>query len=68
VQTVSEKENKKFYKLINEFYKISNCPMLINTSLNINEPIAQSPSDAFYFFSQSKSECIVLNNWLIEKK
>jgi carbamoyltransferase len=68
VQTVSEKENKKFYKLINEFYKISNCPILINTSLNINEPIAQSPSDAFYSFSQSKTECIVLNNWLIEKK
>ena len=68
VQTVSEKENKKFYKLINEFYKISNCPILINTSLNINEPIAQSPSDAFYSFIQCKAECIVLNNWLIEKK
>lgn len=68
VQTVSEKENKKFYKLIDEFYKISNCPILINTSLNINEPIAESPSDAFYFFCQSNAECIVLNNWLIEKK
>jgi len=68
VQTVSEKENKKFYKLINEFYKISNCPILINTSLNINGPIANSPSDAFYFFLEADVECIVLNNWLIEKK
>jgi carbamoyltransferase len=68
VQTVSEKENKKFYKLINEFYKISNCPILINTSLNINEPIASSPSDAFYFFLEADVECIVLNNWIIEKK
>jgi carbamoyltransferase len=68
VQTVSKKENKKFHKLIDEFYKISNCPILINTSLNINEPIARSPSDAFYFFLEANAECIVLNNWLIEKK
>jgi carbamoyltransferase len=68
VQTVSKKENKKFYKLIDEFYKISNCPILINTSLNINGPIARSPIDAFYFFLEANAECIVLNNWLIEKK
>ena len=68
VQTVSKKENKKFYKLIDEFYKISNCPILINTSLNINGPIARSPSDAFYFFLKANAECIVLNNWLIKKK
>jgi carbamoyltransferase len=66
VQTVSEKENKKFYQLIKEFYKIAKCPILINTSLNINEPIAQSPNEAFNFFLQSKAECIVLNNWVIE--
>jgi carbamoyltransferase len=68
VQTVSEKENKKFYKLINEFYKITNCPILINTSLNINGPIAESPSDAFNFFLESGAKCIVLNNWIIELK
>jgi carbamoyltransferase len=68
VQTVSEKENNKFYKLINEFYKITNCPMLINTSLNVNGPMAQTPSDAFYYFLETNAECIILNNWLIEKK
>ena len=67
VQTVSEIENKKFYQLIKEFYKITKCPILINTSLNINEPIAQSPYEAFNFFLQSNAESIVLNNWLIER-
>ena len=66
VQTVSEKENQKFYKLIKEFYKITNCPMVINTSLNIDGPIALTPTDAFNFFLQSKTKYIVLNNWLIE--
>jgi carbamoyltransferase len=68
VQTVSKKENKKFYKLIKEFYKITNCPILINTSLNINGPIAESPIDAFNFFLEAGTKCIILNNWIIKKK
>jgi carbamoyltransferase len=68
VQTVGEGDNKKFYKLLQEFNKISNCPILINTSLNINEPIALSPVDAFQFFLEAEIECIVLNNWIIELK
>jgi hypothetical protein len=53
--------------VVKEFYKITKCPILINTSLNINEPIAQSPYEAFNFFLQSNAESIVLNNWLIER-
>ena len=68
VQTVSEQNNKKFYKLINEFYKITNFPILVNTSLNIDSPIAESPNDAFNFFVESGAKCIVLNNWIIELK
>jgi carbamoyltransferase len=68
VQTVGEGDNKKFYKLLQEFNKISNCPILINTSLNINEPIALSPADAFQFFLEAEIKCIVLNNWIIELK
>ena len=68
VQTVNESDNKKFYKLLQEFNKISNCPILINTSLNINEPIALSPADAFQFFLEAEIKCIVLNNWIIELK
>ena len=68
VQTVGESDNKKFYKLLQEFNKISNYPILINTSLNINEPIALSPVDAFQFFLQGEIKCIVLNNWVIELK
>jgi len=68
VQTVSKDDNKKFYKLLQEFNKISNCPILINTSLNINEPIALSPAHAFQFFIDAEIKCIVLNNWIIELK
>jgi carbamoyltransferase len=66
VQTVSNKENKKFYILIKKFYKITNCPIVVNTSLNIDGPIALTPTDAFNFFLESKTKYIVLNNWLIK--
>jgi carbamoyltransferase len=68
VQTVGEDDNKKFYKLLHQYNKMSNFPMLLNTSLNINAPIALSPVDAFKFFLETETNCIVLNNWIIELK
>ena len=35
VQTVSVETSPKYYKLIKEFYKLTNTPILINTSFNI---------------------------------
>ena len=43
-QTVSKTTNLKYWNLINEFYKITNIPVLLNTSFNINEPIACTQS------------------------
>jgi len=68
IQTINRLNNYKFYKLIKEFQKKTNCPMLINTSLNINAPIALSPHDAFIYFLSSGVETIVINNWIIELK
>lgn len=50
VQTVSEADNKGFYDLINEFYRKTGCPMLLNTSLNIKgQPIVNDENDAREF-------------------
>jgi len=68
VQTVSEKNNKKLYSLLKEFYKISECPMLINTSFNIDSPIVMSPIHAWKTFEQTTCKSLVLGNWLIQRK
>ena len=68
VQTVSEINNKKFYNLMKNFYEISQCPMLINTSFNINAPIAMSPEHAWNIFCKTNVRSLILGNWLIEKK
>ena len=68
VQTVSKKNNNRFYSLIENFRKISNFPILINTSMNIDAPIVLSPNDAFETFLKADVEDLVLNNWHIQKK
>ena len=50
VQTVSKEDNPGYYKLINEFYKKTGCPMVLNTSLNIKgQPIVNSYFDGIAF-------------------
>ena len=50
VQTVSKDDNPNFYNLINEFYKSTGCPMVLNTSLNIKgQPIVNSHIDGVGF-------------------
>ena len=40
VQSVSKTSNSKFWKLINEFGKLTNIPVVLNTSFNVKgEPI-----------------------------
>ena len=67
VQTVNEKDNKKFYNLLKDFYKITKSPMLINTSMNIDAPIVLTPKQAWDTFCQTSVKSIVLNNWLIQR-
>jgi carbamoyltransferase len=67
VQTVSESDNKKFYRLIRDFYSLTECPMLINTSLNVDSPIDMSPEHAWTSFIKTNVNTIVLGNWLIQK-
>ena len=69
VQTVSKKFNLSFYNLINEFYKITNVPVLLNTSFNLNgEPIVMSPSDAIRTFHTCGLDTLVLQDYVIIKK
>jgi carbamoyltransferase len=67
IQTVSEKDNKKFYNLIKDFNNLTGCPMLINTSLNIDEPIILSPEQAWSMYIRTEVKSLIINNWLIQK-
>ena len=68
VQTVNSRDNQKIFDLLTNFKAITGSPILINTSMNIQGPIAMSPVDAFNFFIEANVKTLVLNNWLIENE
>jgi carbamoyltransferase len=50
VQTVSHNDNPTFRELLEAWYSISGCPILMNTSLNIKgEPLVNNRKDAEKF-------------------
>lgn len=67
IQTVSKDLNQHYYNLINEFYKITGIPILLNTSFNCQEPIVETPKDALNTFLNTELDILVLNNWIIKK-
>ena len=69
LQTVSSEVNNKYYELINEFYKLSKCPVVINTSFNVRgEPIVESPIDAIRCFLNTNIDTLVLGSFVVEKQ
>ncbi len=68
VQSVSEKQNPYLYKIISEFYKLTNVPVLINTSFNLRgEPIVSSPSDALNTFYSSGIDFLAIEDFMVSK-
>ncbi len=68
IQTVHKETNLMFYKLIEEFEKITKCPVLVNTSFNVRgEPIVCSVIDAFNCFMGTDLDVLVCNNFILNK-
>ncbi|MBP7461158.1 MAG: carbamoyltransferase [Candidatus Delongbacteria bacterium] len=68
IQSVSRETNPGYYSLINEFHRLTGCPVIINTSFNVRgEPIVCSPSEAYVCFMRTEMDYLVLNNYLLAK-
>ena len=68
LQTVNRDANPLYYDLINEFYKITGVPVIINTSMNVmGEPIVNTPEQAYSMIVKTDMDCIVMGNNLVRK-
>ena len=68
IQTVHKNTNKRYYDLIREFEKETQCPVLINTSFNVRgEPIVCTPEQAYLCFMRTEMDTLVLENFVIDK-
>jgi carbamoyltransferase len=67
-QSVTEKNNEKFYSLIKKFYERTNVPVLLNTSFNgPKEPIVETPKEAINTFLENNLDFLVINNFIITR-
>ena len=67
-QTVNKNSNYRFYKLIESFNKITNVPILLNTSFNENEPIVMKPEEALDCLIRTDMDALIIGNFIITKK
>ena len=68
LQTVSKTSNSLYYDLINEFYKITSVPVIINTSMNVmGEPIVNTPEQAYQMIVKTDMDYLVMGNYLVSR-
>jgi carbamoyltransferase len=67
-QTVERETNPLYYRLIDEFGKITGVPVIMNTSFNLRgEAIVHTPTDAIRTFFSSGMDGLIIGNFLVEK-
>jgi len=68
IQTVHENTNPKYYRLIQNFKKITNCSVVVNTSFNVRgEPIVCSVEDAYRCFMGTDLDMLICGNFVLYK-
>ena len=71
IQTVTEEQNPHYYKLIQEFEKITDVPILFNTSFNLaGDPLVETIEDALETMLKSEMKYMYVPElgYLLEKK
>jgi carbamoyltransferase len=68
VQTVHRETNPRYHALLSAFKDRTGCPVVVNTSFNVNEePIVCTPEDAFHCFMGTEIETLAVGNCFLIK-
>jgi len=68
IQTVDGRHNPAYYDLLQEFYRLTGYPVLVNTSFNVRgEPIVCTPEDAYRCFRRTEMDHLVVGSFLLNK-
>ncbi|WP_233706018.1 carbamoyltransferase family protein [Helicobacter bilis] len=69
IQSVHKETNPRYYTLIEEFYKLSGVPVLVNTSFNVRgEPMVCSPYDSYACFMGTEMDMLVIEDFILYKE
>jgi len=67
LQTVEQRVNPRYHRLISEFDALTGVPILLNTSFNENEPIVMTPEQAIETFTKTRMDTLVLGNHVVRR-
>jgi carbamoyltransferase len=67
LQTVSKRTNPLYHALISRFHEKTGVPIVLNTSLNENEPIVRTPAEAIDCFLRTDMDALVLGSHVIDR-
>ena len=68
-QLIDESDNPSYYKIADEYRKITGVPSLINTSFNMHEePIVCTPYDTINSFIWGNLDYLAIGNYLVKNK
>lgn len=68
LQTVCPDTNPAYHRLISEFGKLSDIPVVLNTSFNImGEPVVESPVHAVRCFFSTGLDSLIIGSFVIDK-
>ncbi len=68
LQTVKREWNARFHALIEAFHRLTNIPLLLNTSFNImGKPMVHTVEDALGVFFTTGMDALVIEDYLLEK-
>jgi carbamoyltransferase len=67
LQTVTREMNPRYYQLIEDFYKLTGVPIVLNTSFNENEPIVCTPRDAIECFRKTRMDVLYIGNYVVRR-
>ncbi|MDJ0795455.1 MAG: carbamoyltransferase [Calothrix sp. MO_167.B12] len=68
LQSVKHSTNPLYWDLINTFAQRTGIPILLNTSLNENEPIVRTPAEAIKCFLRTNMDALVLGSYYVERR
>lgn len=67
LQTVSKRTNLRYWQLIEGFRQRTGIPLVLNTSLNENEPIVNTPQEALSCFLRTRMDAIALGSYWVTR-
>lgn len=68
IQIVTKDSNPTFHKILDEYNKITQVPVLLNTSFNVHgEPIVCHPNEAFTHLDNDVVDLLIINNFIYKK-